>query len=48
MVQSVTLGFIQSAIVRQMEDFKINSTNMVNFLFKKWVLFVCMPKFVCY
>ena len=42
MVESVTLGFMYSAIVRQSEDFQIKPINMVIFLFEKCELFVCM------
>ena len=37
---------MQSAIVGQSEDLKKNF-NMVNFLYEKWMLFVCVcvPKF---
>ena len=44
MVQSATLGFVQSAIVRPF----IKTISIVNFLFEKCGLFVRVPKFECY
>ena len=41
MVVSVTLAFMHFVFVGQCEDFK-KVSNMANFLFKKWGLFVCM------
>ena len=42
MVVSVTLGFMLSAFVRQSEGFKKRQIKMVNFLFRKGVVFMCM------
>ena len=47
MVQSGALGLTQSAIVGLGEDLK-KMMNMMNCLFVKWGLFVCVPKFVYY
>ena len=41
MIASVTLGFMHFAFVR-VKILKKRSINMVNFLFEKWGLFVCM------
>ena len=42
MAESVTLGFMLSAFVRQSDGFQKRLINMVNFCSKREVLFVCM------